>query len=138
MMFGQVGNHLAFGSVTFPGAVLESALGYLTLSWEPESGEVELAGWKQLDGIRPSLAETVIQSVFLIPADSGPDELRRFLEGDLSEAPDRLRQYQRMEQPRISFALEPVSDPEKNVVVFLYVTESGRMRCLPPVPLNSF
>ena len=138
MMFGQVGNHLAFGSVTFPGAVLESALGYLTFSWEPESGEVELAGWKQLDGIRPSLAETVIQSVFLIPADSGTDELRRFLEGDLSEAPDRLRQYQRMEQPRISFALEPVSDPEKYVVVFLYVTESGRMRCLPPVPLNSF
>lgn len=138
LLFEHVGNHLAFGSAVFPGAVLETALGYLAFSWDPETGRTELADWKQQDGIRPSLSETVTQSVFLLPADAGPDETRAFLDGDLFDAPGRLRQYQLMGEKKLSFALEPLADPEKYEVAFLYLTESGQLRCLPPVPLSGF
>ena len=135
MVYDQIGNHLGFGSVTFPGAVLETSLGYLSLSQDPESGSVVLADRKQIDGSYPSLAEVFTQTVFLIPADAEEEALLNFLNGDLFDAPYRLRQYQRMLTPRVSFALEEIPDPSEYEAVFLYVTEGNRVVCTRPRPL---
>ena len=39
---------------------------------------------------------------------------------------------------KLSFDLEPVTDPEKYEVVFLCVTEGNRLFCTRPIPLTDF
>ena len=135
VLYEQIGNHFGFGSATFPGAVLETKVGYLSLAQEPETGRVTLADRKQIDGSYPALAEMISQGVFLIPAEATGEEMLAFLNGDLFDAPYRLRQYQKMNSSRISFALEAVPDPEKYEVAYLYATEGGYICCTPAEPL---
>ena len=135
LLYDQIGNHLGFGSVTFPGAVLETAVGYLSLSRDQVSGGVVLADRLQIDGPYPSLAEITTQTAFLIPADADEEAMLNFLNGDLFDAPYRLRQYQRMLTPRVSFALEAVPDLSEYEAAFLYVTEGNRVCCTRAQPL---
>lgn len=138
VLWEQIGSHLGFHSLTFPGAVLETALGYLSFRLDPESGRAALADFKQIDGAWPSLAEMATQPVFMISADAGEQELLQFLNGDLFDTPRRLRQYLLKGGEKLSFDLEPVTDPEKYEVVFLCVTEGNRLFCTRPVPLTDF
>ena len=118
--------------------MLETALGYLSFRLDPESGRAALADFKQIDGAWPSLAEMATQPVFMISADAGEQELLQFLNGDLFDTPRRLRQYLLKGGEKLSFDLEPVTDPEKYEVVFLCVTEGNRLFCTRPVPLTDF
>ena len=135
LLYDQIGNHFGFNSVTFPGAVLETAVGYLSLAQDTETGRVSLADRKQIDGSYPMLGEMTTQAVFLIPADATGEEMLAFLNGDLFDAPYRLRQYQRMKTSRISFSLDAVPDPERYEAAYLYATEGGYVCCTRPEPL---
>lgn len=134
--FHQVANHLSFGSSSFPGAVLGTAVGSLSFGLDPGNGNVSLLEYKQTDGANLSLAETMNQRVYLISADADSRELAGFLNGGLSEDPNTLHQYQLMRNPKVSLSMELLPDPENYMVCFMYMIESSEIRCTLPVPLE--
>ena len=137
VLYDQVSNHLSFGSADFPGAVLGgTALGYFCLRQETATGRMDFADAKQLDGSWPSLAEIISQRVFLLPGDASEEERLAILNADISETALWLRQYQRMKSEKVSLEMEPLGDPTRYMIVYLYGTESGEIRCTAPAPLE--
>jgi len=126
-------NHLGFTSKTFAGAVLPTVVGSIDVHVD-EDGHAALAGSKQIDGNWPSLAEMVYQRAILTPADG---DLQAFLVMDsYLNWPYALRQYQLMHSEKFTLAMEPIAGAEKYVVVYRYLTESGKDVCTEPVGLG--
>ena len=131
--YSQVVNHLGFTSKTFAGAVLPTVVGAIDVHVD-EDGHAALVGSKQIDGNWPSLAEMVYQRAILTPADG---DLQAFLVMDsYLNWPYALRQYQLMKSEKFTLAMEPIAGAEKYVVVYRYLTESGKDVCTAPVGLG--
>ena len=134
--FDQIETHLIFGSASFPGAVLDTAIGSLSIELDPASGKASLLDYYQIDGANPALAQILTQQVFLVSSDMDAAGLLQFLTGDLAKDPHTLKQSQLLTENRLTLEMEPISDPKQYMVVFLYRTDAGDIRCTPPVPLE--
>lgn len=132
----QSGGHLSLLSGTFPGAVLGGGIGSITLEMDMNTRSGRMTSMKQAGDDYAALAGMIAQHASLIPEDTSPEEIGRFLNGD---APGTvLNQVLYLGDGSVQLTAEPVTDPEQLVVAFLYLTTDGFLRCTQPCPLLSF
>ena len=136
--FYQTSNMLSLSSAVFPDTVLGHAVYSIDIQYDKQSGEAKLVSYKQTQQSYASLAGSLHQEMYFLPADSAPQQVVRFINDDDGMAEHSQYMVLYLGGPNIQLALEPLDNPEDYCVVFFYLTEDSRLSCSPFLPLDGF
>ena len=136
--FYQTSNMLSLSSAVFPNTVLGHAVYAVEINYNKQDGEAQLVSYKQSQQSYASLAGSLHQEMYFLPADSTPQQVVHFINDDDGMAEYSQYQVLYLGRPNIQLALEPLENPEDYCVVFFYLTQDSKLSCSPFLSLDGF